>query len=177
MCSILLFFGKFHFHVRSHYGVVVYLPRGIFKAIKFPNVNQFRSIFTFFFVLQTRFIIYISNSRSLAPATAAVTQKKLQQAFLLPILAGYCGVGEPWKIGDYLVSISGRPMLIVFLMFLFLDNFYHFLFFEIINFKKLFKNKCVRIAVCKIAKYQDIFPLKINTQKSTIYIHHSSVVH
>ena len=40
------FFGKFHFHVRSHYGVVVYLPRGIFKAIKFPNVNQFRSIFT-----------------------------------------------------------------------------------------------------------------------------------
>ena len=88
------FFGKFHFHVRSHYGVVVYLPRGIFKAIKFPNVNQFRSIFTVFFVLQARFIIYISNSRSLAPA-AAVTQKKLQQAFLLPILAGYCGVGEP----------------------------------------------------------------------------------
>ena len=67
----------------------------VFKAIKFQNVNQFRSIFTVFFVLQTRFIIYISNSRSLAPAAAAVTQKKLQQAFLLPILAGYCGVGEP----------------------------------------------------------------------------------
>ena len=107
----------------------------IFKAIKFQNVNQFRSIFTVFFVLQTRFIIYISNSRSLAPAAAAVTQKKLQQAFLLPILAGYCGVGEPWKIGDYLVSISGRPMLIVILMFLFLDNFYYFLLLVLFHSK------------------------------------------